>query len=54
MGHAGAIIAEGKGTVEEKVSCLRDANVTVVDNPADIGDAVSKALNGGNSKIERL
>lgn len=44
MGHAGAIIAGGKGTVEEKVSCLRDANVTVVNNPADIGETVAKCI----------
>jgi succinyl-CoA synthetase alpha subunit len=44
MGHAGAIIASGKGTVEEKVSCLRDANVTVVNNPADIGETVAKCI----------
>ena len=44
MGHAGAIIAGGKGTVEEKVSCLKDANVTVVDNPADIGEAVASKI----------
>jgi succinyl-CoA synthetase alpha subunit len=44
MGHAGAIIAGGKGTVEEKVSCLRDANVTVVNNPADIGKTVAKCI----------
>jgi succinyl-CoA synthetase alpha subunit len=40
MGHAGAIISSGKGTVKEKVYCLRDANVSVVDSPADIGDTV--------------
>jgi succinyl-CoA synthetase alpha subunit len=44
MGHAGAIIAGGKGTVEEKVSCLRNANVTVVNNPADIGETVAKCI----------
>ena len=44
MGHAGAIIASGKGTVEEKVSCLRNANVTVVNNPADIGETVAKYI----------
>ncbi len=44
MGHAGAIISGGKGTVMEKVSCLRNANVTVVDNPADIGEAVAKLI----------
>jgi succinyl-CoA synthetase alpha subunit len=44
MGHAGAIIAGGKGTVAEKVSCLRSAGVTVVDSPADIGETVAKVL----------
>lgn len=44
MGHAGAIIARGKGTVAEKVSCLRNAGVTVVDSPADIGEAVEKLI----------
>jgi len=44
MGHAGAIIAGGKGTVVEKVSCLRNAGVTVVDSPADIGEMVEKMI----------
>jgi len=44
MGHAGAIIAGGKGTVAEKVSRLRSAGVTVVDSPADIGETVAKVL----------
>ena len=44
MGHAGAIIAGDKGTVVEKVSCLRNAGVTVVDSPADIGEAVEKVI----------
>ncbi len=45
MGHAGAIIAGGKGTVAEKVSCLRNADVTVVESPADIGESVAMILN---------
>lgn len=44
MGHAGAIIAGGKGTVAEKVSCLRSSGVTVADSPADIGETVEKVL----------
>ncbi len=44
MGHAGAIIAGGKGTVAEKVSSLRGAGVTVVDSPADIGETVQGIL----------
>ncbi len=37
MGHAGAIIAGGKGTAQDKMAALKAANITVVDNPADIG-----------------
>ena len=47
MGHAGAIIAGGKGTAAEKMAALRKAGITVVDSPADIGEAVQKVLKGG-------
>ena len=40
MGHAGAIIADGKGTAEAKVDALRSAGVTVVDRPDQIPAAL--------------
>ncbi len=44
MGHAGAIISGGSGTASEKMEALKEAGVTVVVSPADIGSAVSKIL----------
>lgn len=44
MGHAGAIIAGGKGTAAEKISVLRECGVEVTENPAGIGDLVMELL----------
>jgi succinyl-CoA synthetase alpha subunit len=44
MGHAGAIISGGKGTAESKMKALKEANVTVIENPAFIGKVIADAL----------
>ena len=44
MGHAGAIIAGGKGTADEKMRVLSEAGATVVESPSVIGDAMASIL----------
>jgi succinyl-CoA synthetase alpha subunit len=44
MGHAGAIISGGKGTAAEKMKAMKEAGITVVESPAQIGQAVADRL----------
>jgi len=44
MGHAGAIIAGGKGTAAEKMKALSEAGIHVVQSPAEIGHAMKEAI----------
>jgi succinyl-CoA synthetase alpha subunit len=50
MGHAGAIIAGGKGTAAEKIRALQGAGVLMAASPTELGTTLQEALRRGSRR----
>ena len=44
MGHAGAIISGGKGSAQEKIKTMEEAEITIAKSPAEIGKTLLNKL----------